>query len=239
LKKYECLYIIHPDFDGEGVSRVAKKVEDTLKTAGGETVNVHHWGKRKLAYFIDKQRFGTYVLIHFQGESPDIAAFQQEMEIDREILAYMTIRLDEFPDFSALSVPQAFDSDRSRRGAPGGRRPRRDDDSYRGGHREESREKPRHVSTETPETAPEEPASVPDEGEAAVETAVIEEAETTEAEPTPDAVAENTEAEPAVEEKSTEAGVEKSGDESVAEPEVAEEAAQEQTAEEEQPKEGE
>ncbi|MCF7808154.1 MAG: 30S ribosomal protein S6 [Candidatus Marinimicrobia bacterium] len=127
MKKYECLYIVNINVDSEGTSAVSARVEGLLKNVGAELVNTQPWGKRKLAYAIDKERYGDYVLIHFQGENPDLADFHRELEIEKAILHYMTIRLDEFPDFDSLSVPQAIDTDRKRSSGPSGRRPRYED----------------------------------------------------------------------------------------------------------------
>jgi len=133
LKKYECLYIVNVNYDSEGISAVTARIEEILKNSGAELKNTQHWGKRKLAYAIDKERYGNYVLLHFEGEDPSIADFQREIEIELSVLHYMTIRLDEFPDFEALTIPQAVENDRKRPGM-GGReggydrdRPRRDD----------------------------------------------------------------------------------------------------------------
>ena len=246
MKKYECLYIIHPDADGEGVSRAVKKVEDTLKAAGGEPVNVQHWGKRKLAYFIDKQRFGSYVLMHFQGEAPDVAGFQREIEIDDMVLAYMTIRLDEFPDFATLAIPQSFDAERPRRSAPaGGRRPR-----YRDEEEGEDIDVSDLVAPEPPakEAAVEDSTATATDDEKPAEDAVIEEAPVDEAateepvaeEPVAVEVKEQTEpaeeAEPAEEVAPAE---EATPEETPAEEAPATEAEEEEAAEEKQPKEGE
>jgi len=124
LKKYECLYIVNINYDSEGISAVTTRVEEVLKNVGAELVNTQHWGKRKLAYPIDKERYGNYVLIHFQGENPDITELHREFEIEAGVLHYMTIRLDEFPDFDTLSVPQAYETERRRSASPGTRRPR-------------------------------------------------------------------------------------------------------------------
>ena len=67
MKKYECLYIVNINFDSEGISAVVARVEEVLKNVGGELANTQHWGKRKLAYAIDKERYGNYILMHFQG----------------------------------------------------------------------------------------------------------------------------------------------------------------------------
>ena len=127
MKKYECLYIVNINFDSEGISAVVARVDEVLKNVGGELVNTQHWGKRKLAYAIDKERYGNYVLMHFQGENPNISELAREFEIETGVLHYMTIRLDEFPDFETLAVPQAFEAERGRR--PGGRDSRDSRDS--------------------------------------------------------------------------------------------------------------
>ena len=127
MKKYECLYIVNINYDSEGTSAVVAKVEEVLKNIGAEVANTQHWGKRKLAYAIDKERYGNYILLHFQGENPDVTELQREFEIEKGVLHYMTTRLDEFPDFETLSVPQAFETDR-RKPAYGGRKPRRYED---------------------------------------------------------------------------------------------------------------
>lgn len=127
MKKYECLYIVNINFDSEGTSAVVARVEAILKNVGAEVVNTQHWGKRKLAYAIDKERYGNYVLLHFQGENPDLAEFHREAEIEKGVLHYMTIRLDDFPDFEKMSVPQAYEADHRRPayGSDGGRKPHR------------------------------------------------------------------------------------------------------------------
>ncbi len=128
MKKYECLYIVNINFDSEGTSAVVARVEEVLKSVGAEIANTQHWGKRKLAYAIDKERYGNYVLVHFQGEDPDVTELQREFEIEKGVLHYMTIRLDEFPDFETLAVPQAYETDRRRAAYGGGRKPNRYED---------------------------------------------------------------------------------------------------------------
>ncbi|MDP6132989.1 MAG: 30S ribosomal protein S6, partial [Candidatus Marinimicrobia bacterium] len=52
------------------------------------------WGKRKLAYFIDKQRYGTYVLLHYNGEGKCTGEFAVELEQNPNILAYLTTSIE-------------------------------------------------------------------------------------------------------------------------------------------------
>ncbi len=212
MKKYECLYIVNINFDSEGISAVVARVDEVLKNIGGELVNTQHWGKRKLAYAIDKERYGNYVLMHFQGENPNISELAREFEIETGVLHYMTIRLDEFPDFETLAVPQAFEAERGRR--PGGRDSRDSRDS-RDDHRPkryEADEATPAVAKEATEEAEEAEVAV-EAREEIVETAeVIEETPVEVAEEAAEEVAEEVE----VVEKPTapEADVEESADES-------------------------
>jgi len=170
LKKYECLYIVNTNFDSEGTSTVVARVEEILKNVGAEVANTQHWGKRKLAYAVDKERYGNYILLHFQGEDPQLEDFHREIEIEKGVLHYMTIRLDDFPDFETLAVPQAYETDRRKPAYSGGRKPRQygDDDrssrkpyegrSEKAAPAEEAPAKPE--TTDTP--APAEAVSAPE-----------------------------------------------------------------------------
>lgn len=267
MKRYECLFIVSADMDGEGTSRVTKKVEGYLQANGGEVANVQHWGKRKLAYLIDKQRYGAYVLMHFSGESPDLAAFQHELELDGEIMAYMTVRLDKFPDFDSLTIPQAYDTER-KRGDRGDRRRDRDDGPAPRAEAKPATEDAGTSDTAEAESATEAPAEdTPAEDtpaeDAAADDAPAEEAveESTEEAPAEEAVEEVTEeateesseekpeedkeapaTEPEAETESEDAGEVKSddaGDEASDEPDVEEAAAEEESAEADDEKEGE
>ena len=110
MKKYECLYIVNSNYDGDGITRVLDKVREYLEGSNATIANVQHWGKRRLAYQIEKQRYGNYVLTHFEGETDNVS-FQKLMEMDEAILAYMVIRLDEFPEFEKTEVPPADTDD--------------------------------------------------------------------------------------------------------------------------------
>jgi len=57
---------------------------------GGAPLALELWGKRKLAYFIDKQKYGTYVLVQYNGEGKCTGEFAVELEHNPNILAYLT-----------------------------------------------------------------------------------------------------------------------------------------------------
>lgn len=171
MKKYECLYIVNINYDSEGNSAVITKVEEILKSVGAEVVNSQPWGKRKLAYAIDKERYGNYVLLHFQGDEPKLDDFHRELEIEKGILHYMTIRLDEFPDFDSLSIPQSYESGQRRTPYGSSRKPNQYGDNAGSRDRTEVRS----------EDAPPSAAPVAEEASEETSEVVTDEAESTEA----------------------------------------------------------
>ena len=91
---YETLYIVHPSLESGRLKDIILSVEESLKKIGGSPLAMELWGKRKLAYFIDKQRYGTYVLLHYNGEGKCTGEFAVELEQNPNILAYLTTSIE-------------------------------------------------------------------------------------------------------------------------------------------------
>jgi len=91
---YETLYIIHPSLESGRLKDIILGVEESLKKIGGSPLAMELWGKRKLAYFIDKQKYGTYVLLHYNGEGKCTGEFAVELEQNPNILAYLTTSIE-------------------------------------------------------------------------------------------------------------------------------------------------
>ena len=95
MNYYETLYIIHPALDGGRIKEMVLSVNKTLEKAGGSPKAVDVWGKKKLAYEIDKQKYGTYVLVQFTGDGLGNSKFNMELEHNPNILGYLTLRIEE------------------------------------------------------------------------------------------------------------------------------------------------
>ena len=67
MRKYETLFVLKPDLEKEVVEELIGKVK-TIIEADGTVENVNEWGKRKLAYEIQKVSEGHYTLINFNSE---------------------------------------------------------------------------------------------------------------------------------------------------------------------------
>ena len=95
MNYYETLYIVHPALESGRLKDIIMDVEDSLKKQGGDPLAIELWGKRKLAYFIDKQKYGTYVLVQYNGEGKCTRDFAVELEHNPNILAYLTTKINQ------------------------------------------------------------------------------------------------------------------------------------------------
>ena len=95
MNYYETLYIVHPALESGRLKEIIMDVEDSLKKLGGGPLAIELWGKRKLAYFIDKQKYGTYVLVQYNGEGKCTRDFAVELEHNPNILAYLTTNINQ------------------------------------------------------------------------------------------------------------------------------------------------
>lgn len=95
MNYYETLYIVHSALEAGRLKDIVLTVEKFLKDNGGEVVATEIWGKKKLGYFIDKQKYGTYILLQFKSDGMKNNNFNVEMEHNPSILSYITVKIEE------------------------------------------------------------------------------------------------------------------------------------------------
>lgn len=93
MNKYETVYIISPTVDEEQVKALIEKFSN-LVSANGELEKVEEWGRKKLAYEVQDQKEGYYVLLNFSANSDFPAELERNFKITEGILKYMVIRKD-------------------------------------------------------------------------------------------------------------------------------------------------
>ncbi len=91
---YEFTYIITPVLSEEQIKDTVKKVNKTIEGGGGTIIEVDEWGSRRLAYQINKKRNGYYVNMYFEAPGTIVPRLERSMEIDDNILRYLTLRMD-------------------------------------------------------------------------------------------------------------------------------------------------
>jgi small subunit ribosomal protein S6 len=91
---YELTYIVNSVISDEQVKDMVTRVTTYVKENGGDIIEVDEWGARRLAFPIQKKRNGYYVNMYFQAPGDMIPRLERVLEIDDNILRYLTLRMD-------------------------------------------------------------------------------------------------------------------------------------------------
>lgn len=94
MKKYECLYVIDGTFDNDVISEVTTKFENIVKDNAKE-FEVNNWGRKKLAYEVNKKWDGYYSLITFKSESDFIAELERQLRLNEKIIKFLVTIVNE------------------------------------------------------------------------------------------------------------------------------------------------
>ena len=93
MRSYQTVLIVKPDLDEAQVDRVLEKITEFLSKNNGSILKVEKWGKKRLAYRINKSRFGYYLNIYHTCESLKIPALEAAYKLYDLILKFLVIRL--------------------------------------------------------------------------------------------------------------------------------------------------
>lgn len=95
MRTYEVLYILRPDLDEEATAAAIAKYNQLVQDQGGEIIKTQPWGKRRLAYEIQKFRDGYYVLMLFRGEPAVSQELERVFKISEDVIRYLIARQEE------------------------------------------------------------------------------------------------------------------------------------------------
>lgn len=92
MRKYETIFILHPSLDEEAVKANVEKVKGVIENGGGVVDNIDAWGRRKLAYEINKIGEGTYTLINFSAESELPKELDRIFRINDNVIRHIIVK---------------------------------------------------------------------------------------------------------------------------------------------------
>ena len=136
---YESIFIARQDVPATQVEVLAKTFTDILAAQGGQVKKTEQWGLRNLAYRINKNKKGHYVLLNVDAEPAAVAEMERNMKLNEDVLRYMTIRVEEHEEGPSAILRK---DERSERPSFGGDRP------DHGGDRDRPRRGPRETTSE-------------------------------------------------------------------------------------------
>jgi len=95
LRTYETLYIVRPDLSDEDVQAIADDITAQVSAAGGEVIKAETWGKRRLAYEVQKCSEGYYVLVRFTATPEFVAKLENHFRLTDTIIRFLIVHFDE------------------------------------------------------------------------------------------------------------------------------------------------
>lgn len=95
MRIYEELFIIKPDTPEEEIDPFIDQMKNVITGSGGTVDKVEKWGKRKLAYKVDKFREGNYVLMQFSAGPESVKEFERRLRVADPVIKFLTVRIDQ------------------------------------------------------------------------------------------------------------------------------------------------
>ena len=92
MNKYELAVVVSAKIEDDARTAVIEKVKKTIEKHGGQITNVDDWGKKKLAYEIEKMTEGFYYFIQFDGEPTAPAEIEARMRIMDGVIRYLCVK---------------------------------------------------------------------------------------------------------------------------------------------------
>jgi len=93
VRPYEMMVLFHPEIEDHKAA--AEDIAELVKNQGGEISKIDNWGKRRLAYEIDKIREGFYSVYTFTVERTKIREMERLLKLRNSVMRHVVVRLDE------------------------------------------------------------------------------------------------------------------------------------------------
>lgn len=94
MRRYELMLVISPDVADDKSQALVDRTTRQIVAAGGQIVKVAPWGRRRLAYPIDRHREGSYQIILFEAPSEAISELEHTLLITEEVLRHLVTRVE-------------------------------------------------------------------------------------------------------------------------------------------------
>jgi small subunit ribosomal protein S6 len=92
MRHYETAFLITPKLEEEEMEKLIQKMADVVAKKKGKIIKIDKWGKKKLAYPVEKSNEAFYVFFHYEGE-PDIPSeLERRFRQTEPVLRYLTLR---------------------------------------------------------------------------------------------------------------------------------------------------
>lgn len=93
-REYELVYILNPNVDPDDAEKISTRIQEVISRLSGKITKVDQWGRRRLAYPIQKFTRGIFVFVKFVGYSDLVAEIERNLRNADAVIRFQTIRND-------------------------------------------------------------------------------------------------------------------------------------------------
>lgn len=94
MLQYETMVLLSSNLTDEAVEESIANFEKQVVEGGGEILNIDRWGKKRLAYPINRQRHGIYFIVTYRAEHSTIQEIERGLRLNEDAWRFMTVRQD-------------------------------------------------------------------------------------------------------------------------------------------------
>ena len=95
MRPYESMIVFDTAVDAQSIQVALDRALETIRSNSGNPGNIDRWGKRPLAYEINKRKEGYYVLVEFTGETTTVDELDRILTLSDEVLRFKILRRNE------------------------------------------------------------------------------------------------------------------------------------------------
>src|SRR3954449_13493549 len=100
-REYETIYTLRPDRTNDVISQVNTKARGVIESGGGTIIKIGNWGKRKLAYEVQKQLKGIYLFFSYLGSAGLVEELERNLRLTDSVIRYYSVKIAENVDPAA------------------------------------------------------------------------------------------------------------------------------------------
>ena len=98
MRYYETIYIVDPNLENTILEKTMTEIGEELQKTKAKIINHRDWGKKRLAYQVSNQKYGTFILLQFEIEDLNkMKEFDSSLKLNNLVLRHMTVSLDRKP----------------------------------------------------------------------------------------------------------------------------------------------
>ena len=98
MRYYETIYIVDPNLENTILEKTMTEIGEELQKTKAKIINHRDWGKKRLAYQVSNQKYGTFILLQFEIEDLNkMKEFDSSLRLNSLVLRHMTVSLDQKP----------------------------------------------------------------------------------------------------------------------------------------------